>query len=86
MKSFKKHIPHYISLIAIFVAGIFGFYLFSYDRTFQIGVAVALATSYVSWGIIHHAIHKDIYLSVVLEYIAVAILGLVMVLSLILRG
>ncbi|AKM82861.1 hypothetical protein A2422_02730 [Candidatus Woesebacteria bacterium RIFOXYC1_FULL_31_51] len=86
MKSFKKHIPHYISLFAIFFAGVLGFYLFSYDKSFQIGVAIALAGSYVSWGIIHHVIHKDIYLSVILEYVAVAILGLVMILSLILRG
>lgn len=86
MESFKKHIPHYFSLIAIFFVGVMGFYLFSYDKVFQIGVAVALATSYVSWGIIHHAIHKDISLSVVLEYVAVAILGLIMILSLILRG
>jgi len=82
MKSFKKHIPHYISLFA----RVLGFYLFSYDKSFQIGVAIALAGSYVSWGIIHHVIHKDIYLSVILEYVAVAILGLVMILSLILRG
>jgi hypothetical protein len=86
MKSFKKHIPHYISLFAIFFAGVLGFYLFSYDKSFQIGIAIALAASYVSWGIIHHVIHKDIYLSVILEYVSVAILGLVMILSLILRG
>lgn len=86
MESFKKHIPHYISLFGIFIAGILGLYLFSYDKAFQIGIAVALSLVYVSWGIIHHVIHKDIYLSVVLEYVAVAILGLVMVVSLILRG
>lgn len=86
MESFKKHIPHYFSLIAIFFVGVMGFYLFSYDKTFQIGVAVALSSAYVSWGVIHHAIHKDISLSVVLEYVAVAILGLIMILSLILRG
>lgn len=86
MKSLKKYFPHYFSLIAIFVAGILGFYIFSYDKVFQIGIAVALGASYVSWGIIHHTIHKDIYLSVILEYIAVAILGVTVVISLILRG
>lgn len=81
-----KHFSHYFPLIIIFIVGVLGFYLFSYDKFFQIGVAVILAVSYVFWGIIHHTIHKDIYFSVILEYIAVAILGLIIVLSLILGG
>ncbi|EKD94569.1 MAG: hypothetical protein ACD_26C00034G0104 [uncultured bacterium] len=81
-----KHLPHYISLIGILMAGLLGFYFFSYDRFFQIGIAVALAASYVSWGVIHHTIHKDICLAIILEYVAVAILGVVMVFSLILRS
>lgn len=80
-----KHFVHYLSLIGILIAGVLGFYLFSYDRLFQIGIASALAAAYVSWGVIHHTIHKDICLSIVLEYVAVAILGVVMVLSLIYR-
>ena len=49
MQNFIKHMPHYISLIFIFIAGIIGFYVFSYDTNFQIGVAFALASAYVSW-------------------------------------
>lgn len=78
-----KHFTHYVSLIGILIAGILGFYFYSYDRSFQIAVTVALATSYVSWGLIHHAIHKDICPSIVLEYVTVAVLGAVMVISLI---
>lgn len=85
MQSLKKHLPHYISLIGIFIAGEIGFYLFSYDTFFQVGIVVAMAAAYVSWGIIHHTIHKDICLSVVIEYITVAILGLVIALGLIYR-
>lgn len=78
-----KHIPHYISLIAIFAVGIIGFYFFSYDKLFQIGISLAVSIAYVTWGIMHHMIHKDISLAVVLEYVAVGVLGLVIVLSLI---
>lgn len=46
-------------------------------------VAIALSLSYISWGIIHHAIHKDICLSIVMEYVAISVLGLVLILSLI---
>jgi len=67
------------------LAGILAFSLFSYDRIFQMIVAVAVAASYVAWGIVHHAIHRDLYFSVVVEYLAVATLGLTLVFSLILR-
>lgn len=85
MQSLIKHFPHYISLIGILVAGLIGFYAFSYDHFFQIGIVVALSLSYISWGIIHHTLHKDICLTIVLEYVAIAILGTVMALSLIYR-
>jgi len=85
MRSISKHLPHYFVLFGTFLAGILAFSLFSYDRIFQMIVAVAVATSYVIWGLVHHSIHRDLYFSVVLEYLAVAALGLVMVFSLILR-
>lgn len=85
MKSFVKHIPHYVSLISIFIAGLVGFCVFSYDRYFQIAIAVALSLSYISWGIIHHAAHKDICWTVILEYVAISILGLVLIISLLFR-
>jgi hypothetical protein len=83
MKDINKHIPHYLSLMAILLAGVVGFYLFSYDRLFQAAVGVSIAVSYVAWGIVHHLIHDDLYPSVIVEYILVASLGLVIVFSLI---
>jgi len=86
MKGISKHIPHYMVLFGILAAGILAFLLFSYDKGFQMIVATAVALSYVAWGIVHHSIHRDLYLSVVIEYLAVASLGLVIVFSLILRS
>ena len=82
MKRFAKHLPHYLSLIGILFAGLVGLYFFSYDKLFQAGVASAMAMGYVAWGVIHHSIHRDLSLSVVIEYIMVASLGLVVVFSL----
>ena len=86
LKQITRHLPHYLSLIGIFIAGILGFFLFSYDRAFQISVVVAVAFGYVVWGIVHHKLHNDLHLSVVIEYIAVAILGLVVVFSLVFQA
>ena len=86
MKGISKHLPHYFVLFGFLAAGILAFLLFSYDKGFQMIVATAVALSYVAWGIVHHSIHRDLYLSVVIEYLAVASLGLVIVFSLILRS
>lgn len=86
LKNIAKHLPHYLPLIGILVVGLAAFWVFSYDRFFQIAVAVASALAYVAWGVIHHAIHRDLYLSVILEYIVIASLGLVIVFSLIFRA
>lgn len=86
MKSFMKHLPHYLALIGVLVTGLVLFWVFSYDKAFQIAVAIALAVSYVAWGVVHHYIHRDLHLSVIIEYIVIASLGLVVILSLIFRA
>lgn len=86
MKSFGKHIPHYLSLMGILLASFIGFFVFSYDKTFQAAIAISLSIAYVVWGIVHHAIHKDLYLDVIVEYLVFALLGLVFILSIIFRS
>lgn len=86
MKELSKQINHYLPLFGILFAGAFGFSLFSFDRIFQSAMAIATAVGYVSWGIIHHKIHKDLYPEVVFEYIAMAVLGLVIIFSVIFRS
>lgn len=86
MKNLAKHLPHYFGLIGVLVLGVLAFYFFAYDRSFQAAVAVAVAVSYVVWGVMHHHIHRDLHLAVFIEYLAVASLGLVIVFSLIFRA
>lgn len=85
MKNFARHLPHYVLLFGILVAGFGGLVLFSYDRRFQIGIAIATAISYVVWGIAHHHLHRDLHIEVVFEYLAVACLGLIILFSIISR-
>ena len=85
MKDLTKHISHYTALFAILIAGFSGLILFSYDKNFQIAVAAALASSYVAWGITHHHLHKDLHIETIVEYIVVALLGFVIIFSLIIR-
>lgn len=86
MKKFTRDIQHYLPLVTIFLAGILGYINFSYDKAFQIAIVVATAAGYVTWGIVHHYIHKDLHLSVVIEYIMIAALGVFIAASLMFRA
>lgn len=86
IKAFVKDLSHYMVLFGILLAGFSGLILFSYDKVFQVAVASALVLAYVSWGIIHHHLHKDLHFETVLEYAVVAILGYVIIFSLIIRA
>lgn len=83
IKSTTKHIQHYAGLFGIFIFAILGFAVFSYDQAFQYALAFAVVVAYIVWGIVHHWLHKDLTASVVIEYVAIGILGLVVILGLI---
>ncbi|KKR28771.1 MAG: hypothetical protein UT61_C0042G0006 [Candidatus Woesebacteria bacterium GW2011_GWA1_39_8] len=85
-KKFVKDLRHYIPLVSIVLVALVGFILFSYDRAFQTFLVIAVAAAYVAWGIVHHHIHKDLHLSVIIEYVVIATLGLVIVFSLLFRA
>jgi hypothetical protein len=85
VKKFIHHLTHYTVLFGILLAGFAGLVLFSYDKNFQIAIALALVLSYVSWGIVHHHLHKDLYLETIVEYAMVALLGFVIIFSIIIR-
>jgi hypothetical protein len=85
MKSIAKDLPHYMALFGILIAGFAGLILFSYDKNFQIAVALALSVSYVAWGVTHHYLHKDLHLETFIEYLLIAVLGFVLIFSMILR-
>ena len=86
MKQIARDLPHYLTLFGILFAGFVGFTLFSYDKGFQVAVAIATASAYVIWGVVHHFLHKDLHFETFVEYLAVAVLGFTILFSLVIRG
>lgn len=78
---FVKDLSHYLPLLGVLGFGFIGFFAFDYDKSFQVAVIIATVLGYVSWGLIHHSLHKDLLPSVVWEYVSFGILGLVLTLS-----
>lgn len=86
MKSFFKHLSHYLPLVGIIAVGVIGIIAFSYDKFFQAAIGVSVACAYVVWGVIHHHLHKDLHLSVIIEYIIIAALGVLVLFSVLYRA
>ncbi len=85
-KQVSKHMQHYLPLLGIIAAGGRGLVVFSYDKSFQAAVALSVAISYFIWGLVHHHLHRDLHLATVLEYLAIAVLGIVVLFSLLFRA
>lgn len=86
MKRLTHHLRHYLPLFGILCAGILGFILFPYDKNFLAALTLATSFGYLSWGVVHHYIHKDLHTSVVIEYAIIALLGIVIVFSVLFRA
>lgn len=81
-----RHLKHYLALFSLLSFAVFLYFYFSYNRAAQEGVIIATTAAYVIWGIIHHLLEKDFHWRIVLEYIVVASLAAILLLSLLSRA
>jgi hypothetical protein len=86
MIDLKKNLSHYFSLFGILIFTFVGFFVFSYDKNFQLAVIGAASVGYFTWGVVHHLIHNDLNLQLIIEYGVVACLGFVIGISVIYRS
>jgi hypothetical protein len=78
LKRISEHVVYYVSLIAILSLSFLLAYSSS-DRSFQIGVVVAVTFFYVLWGIMHHLMNHDLNMKIVVEYILIGVFGLTVI-------
>lgn len=70
----KSHLTQIFLITSIFIISIIALRVFASDRNARMYVIVFMSFSYVLWGIIHHAIQKDLNIKIALEYIGFALL------------
>lgn len=75
----KKHKSHYIALAIILGFGIVAILLFRFDPQLKQLAILATAILYVFWGVTHHHQVNHLRLKVVLEYVLVAVLGVLII-------
>jgi len=82
----KEHFVHYLVLLFILAFGSIAFFYFQRFPQAQIVSLFLTASFYVLWGIVHHYLEGDLHPRVVLEYAAVALLGFLILWSIINRA
>lgn len=82
-KEVTKELSHHLTLLGIAALSVVGALMFSYDTNFQKALAISATLSFVSWGVIHHWLNHNLTWKITAEYIGVALLGLVILFSLI---
>ncbi len=71
----QKHIFYYLSLATLLAIGFILPVYFQGQKTLQLSLIVLTAILYIIWGVTHHIIHHSFSIKIMLEYIAIAILG-----------
>lgn len=86
IKDIKKHANHYLILLVILDIGAGMFYFLRFNPIYQVLVLLTTSVAYVVWGIIHHWQEDDLHLKVILEYLLLALLVDLVIISLLFRA
>jgi hypothetical protein len=82
----KKISNYYLILLVILNFGALMFYLLRFSPLYQMWVMMLTSLAYIFWGLIHHYLEEDLHIKVVLEYILIAMLVNLIVLTLLFRA
>lgn len=68
---------YYFSLFFILALGGAAIYIASPDRNLEIILVITTSFFYILWGLLHHFLNHDLDIMIVIEYILIALLGVV---------
>ncbi len=71
-------IIHYIVLILILSGGVAGFYNAAPNILTQFIVGVVTSVAYIIWGVVYHALKKDLHTRVMVEYVLISAIAIVL--------
>ncbi len=73
-----KDLMQYLVLVGILGGGLGVFYYVRPDTSLQFVVGVMTSIAYVFWGIIHHALKKDLHTRIMVEYVLMGAIAIVL--------
>lgn len=77
----KQSFMHFLVLVAMLAVGILTFIYVRPNTTLQLLVGIVTASAYVLWGLIHHAIQKDLHQKIVVEYFLIGAIAIVLLVT-----
>ncbi len=77
----KLHVFHFVVLLLILGIGIGMFFQAQGNRSFQLTIGVATSIAYILWGMIHHAIQRDLHRKVVIEYVLLGVIAVLLLVT-----
>ncbi|MBU4210542.1 hypothetical protein KKC08_04660 [Patescibacteria group bacterium] len=78
LKDLKKNPFEFILLFLILLTGALFFLYFSFNSHYQRRVIYATGAAYCFWSLIHHYRRGDLQLSIVVEYILIALFATIL--------
>lgn len=82
----RGHKGYYFSLLSILFLGISLVFGLSYDRKLQILAVFITAFCYLILGIMHHLVHHDLTVRIVVEYVLIVCVGILIYLFILQGG
>jgi len=82
----KRHIIYYLFLLFFLGISIFLGFQTNYNRQLQTTILFLTGGGYILWGLLHHALHHDLDIKIMLEYVLMGVLGVAAVLLLLKGG
>ena len=77
----KKSMLHFVILALILGAGVITFWQVRPNTTLQLYTGIATSAAYVIWGLIHHAVQKDLHQKIVVEYLLIGTIAIVLLVT-----
>lgn len=77
----KGHFWHFLVLVALLLTGSIFILYFRYEYMMVMWGTVGMSAAYVLWGVFHHIKEGSLHPKIVMEYILMAILGSLIILS-----
>lgn len=82
MKNREKHFWHYLLYSIIFGGGLLFVFFTKGNANLQALFIILTAFLYFLWAMVHHYIHHEFHVRVVVEYILIVVLGTILTLFL----
>jgi hypothetical protein len=79
----REHFIHFVVLVIMLSVASVTILYYQSDRMVEVYLTIAMAAAYVLWGIVHHLKIGDLHGKIVAEYILMATLGSMILLSVI---